>query len=102
MPLIPYRSLFLLLDLSDQPISTNMFSKLALKTKNFRSKNSNSDSPQGSVQAQHIQNIPNSNPSRDLHSVPTLPFQDIPRNILAFRTITHLLSKIQQGQAFSI
>ncbi len=69
----------------------------------FQSKNS--DSPHRRVQAQHTQVIPNNNnPSRDTSPSipPTCPPEDIPRNILAFRTITKLLSQIQQEQAFQV
>jgi hypothetical protein len=66
----------------------------------------NSDSPHSHVQAQHTQDIPNNNnPSRDTPpTVPLLtsPSQEIPRNILAFRTITKLLSQIQQEREFQV
>ena len=69
----------------------------------FQSKNS--DSPCRRVQAQHTQDIPNNNnPSRDTPPSlpPTCPSEHIPRNILAFRTITKLLSQIQQEKAFQV
>ncbi len=69
----------------------------------FQSKNS--DSPRRRVQAQHTQDIPNkNNPSRDTppSRPPTCPSERIPRNILAFRTITKLLSQIQQEKAFQV
>jgi len=69
----------------------------------FQSKNS--DSPRRRVQAQHTQDIPNNNnPSRDTPPSlpPTCPSEHIPRNILAFRTITKLLSQIQQEKAFQV
>jgi len=51
------------------------------------------------------QDIPkNGNPSPDTAGIPlpTSPPNGIPRNILAFRTITNLLSLIQQEQAFQV
>ena len=67
----------------------------------------NNDNPLSDVQAQHtMQDIPkNSNPSPDTPpGIPlsTSPPKDIPRNILAFRTITKLISHIQQEKAFQV
>jgi hypothetical protein len=63
----------------------------------FQSKNS--DSPHSHGQ----QDIPNNNnPSRDSIPLPTSPLKDIPRNILAFRTITKLLSEIRQEREFQV
>jgi len=64
----------------------------------------NSDSPHS--QAQHTQDISNSNdPPHNTPlsiSLPTSPSKDIPRNILAFHTITKLLSQIQQERVFQV
>jgi|SRR5271169_2238922 len=51
-----------------------------------------------------MQDIPNNNDPSHNPSIlfPISPFQDIPRNILAFRTITKLLSQIQQERAFQV
>jgi len=66
----------------------------------------NNDSPLSDVQAQHTTQgiLTNSDPSPDTPGtpLPTSPPKDIPRNILAFRTITKLLSHIQQEQAFQV
>lgn len=61
------------------------------------------DSPHSPVQAQHIP----SNDNLSDNAPPSIPppislSEDIPRKILAFRTITTLLSRIQQEQAFRI
>ena len=73
----------------------------------FRS--DNRVSPHSDVPAQHTQDIPNNtvtNPSCSTPPsipLPTSPSKDrMPRNILAFRTITVMLSKIQQGRAFQV
>jgi hypothetical protein len=62
--------------------------------------------PSSGVQAQHLQGIPNNNdPSHNTPpSIPlsASPSKDILTNILAFRTITKLLSQIQQKQAFRV
>ncbi|KAF8953369.1 hypothetical protein BDZ97DRAFT_1929731 [Flammula alnicola] len=58
----------------------------------------NSNSPYSCVQAQ-LNNNPSHSPSIPL---PTSPSQDIPENILAFCTITRLLSQIQQEWAFQV
>ena len=63
----------------------------------------NSNEPHSGVQAQHTQDILNNNPPGDTPpSIPwtTNPLKDIPRNILAFCTITTLLEQIQQEQEF--
>ena len=67
----------------------------------------NNDGPLSDVQAQHTTQgvLKNSDPSPDTPPgtpLPTSPPKDIPRNILAFRTITKLLSHIQQEQAFQV
>jgi hypothetical protein len=66
----------------------------------------NNDSPLSDVQAQPTMQgiLKNSDPSPDTPGtpLPTSPPKDIPRNILAFRTITKLLSHIQQEQAFQV
>ena len=67
-----------------------------------------SDSPHSDVPAQHTQDISNNtatNPS--CYTPPSIPLPaspstDIPKNILAFCTITVLLSKIQQERAFRV
>ena len=70
-------------------------------------KNHNDASPLNDVQARHtMQDIPkNGDPSPDTPPgipLPTSPPDGVPRNILAFRTITKLLSLIQQEQAFQV
>jgi hypothetical protein len=58
----------------------------------------NNDSPLSDI-------LKNSDPSPDTPlgiPLPTSPPKDIPRNILAFRTITKLLSHIQQEQPFQV
>jgi len=67
----------------------------------------NDDSPLSDVQAQHTTQdiLKNSDPSPGTPPgtlLPTSTLKDIPRNILAFRTITKLLSHIQQEQAFQV
>jgi len=79
---------------------------LICKASRFFQRNNNDTSPLSDVQAQHtVQSIPkNSDPFPDTPGIllPTSPPRDIPRNILAFRTITKLLSHIQQEQAFKV
>ena len=70
-------------------------------------KNHNDASPLNDVQARHtMQDIPkNGDPSPDTPPgipLPTSPPDGVPRNILAFCTITKLLSLIQQEQAFQV
>jgi len=58
-------------------------------------------SPLSDAQARHIaQDIPS--PETPGIPLPTSPPDDVPENILAFRTITKLLSLIQQEQAFRV
>src|SRR5271154_369416 len=63
-----------------------------------------SDGPRSYVQPQHMHNIPNNNnPSHNQPiPFPTSPIPDVPRNILAFCTITKLLSQIQQERVFQV
>ena len=68
----------------------NQFAKLFRKDGN---------SLHSDVQAQHIQDIPNNNTLSSLPP-PSSPLKDIPRNILAFRTITTLLSQLQPEREF--
>jgi hypothetical protein len=65
----------------------------------------NSDELHSSVQAQHTQGILNNNPPGD--APPSNPrttdeLTDIPKNILAFRTITTLLERIQQERKIKV
>ena len=65
----------------------------------------NGDEPHSDVQAQHTQGILNNNPPGD--TPPSNPrttgeSKDIPKNILAFRTITTLLERIQQERKFKV
>ena len=72
-----------------------MTSKIIKKvSKIFRS-----DGPHSNVEAQHTPDSDNK-PSYDIPN--NTSSTDIPRNILAFRTITTLLSSIQQERAFQI
>ena len=79
---------------------------LIRKASRFFHRNNNDTSPLSDVQAQHTtQSIPrNSDRSPDTPGIPlpTSTQGDIPRNILAFCTITKLLSHIQQEQAFKV
>ena len=65
----------------------------------------NSDEPHSGVQAQHTQDISNNNPPSS--APPGIPrttdeSKEIPKSILAFRTITTLLEQIQQERKFQV
>ena len=96
----------LILSLSDSTSFYMMAQNILRKVSQiFRS--NNSDRTQSDIKAQRTQDsdLPeNTNPSFDNPPIylPTSPSTEIPRNILAFRTITTLLSKIQQEHAFQV
>ena len=65
----------------------------------------NSDEPHSGVQARHTQDISNNNPpSGAPPGVPrtTDESKEIPKSILAFRTITTLLEQLQQERKFQV
>jgi hypothetical protein len=88
-------------------VGFHMASLIQQAASRYFRKNHNNASPLNDVQARHtMQDIPkNGDPSPDTPPgipLPTSPPDGVPRNILAFRTITKLLSLIQQEQAFRV
>jgi len=78
---------------------------LLRKASEIFNRGKNSDEPHSGVQAQHTQDILNNNPPGG--APPTIPrttdeLKDIPKSILAFRTITTLLEQIQQQRKFQV
>jgi hypothetical protein len=103
--LIPHIPLVLLLGPSNSLRFYIMKSILRKASEIFTNRGKNSDEPHSGVQAQHTQDILNNNPPGDTPpSIPrtTDPLKHIPRNILAFRTITTLLEQIQQERKFQV
>ncbi|KAF8804889.1 hypothetical protein BYT27DRAFT_7213579 [Phlegmacium glaucopus] len=62
----------------------------------------NSNSHEQHTEGTLNNNDPSHNTTPRNVPLPTSPLKDIPRNILAFRTITKLLSQIQQERAFEV